>query len=210
MTALIRTRGSTSELARLFDAAAAPALKWKPFCWPGDPVPVVTGDDRGRTLSTMAWGLPLDDFRRPLAPAQRAGLFASDLMIDASRLRDVLALERSLIIIESYACPVGSAGAMTREWTGLSEEPLTAWAGFCNAARTHCAGLLMRTSASLERGNAPYPRLLRREYWQAWLDGAGFLSIGEPYEDTDLYREDLGERWSNGRQDAATLPLFAA
>lgn len=192
-------------MARLFDAAPAADLAWGESIWPGDQVPVVCQDGFGRRLRTMAWELPQALFKVPLASAQRATLYSRDL-VNVSRLRDPVALRRCLIVVEAFAKPVGQERSRTRQWTGLWDFPLVAWAGYCTPDGRHCAGLVQRTMSSDEAE----PRLLRAQHADDWLAGAGLLMMGPGFAPEDCYHEDLGERWSTGRQDVEVLPLFAA
>jgi len=206
MVALIRARGAASEMARLFDADPLPGLDWPDSIWPGDQVPVILqAGDRCR-LTTMSWGLPQTQLKAPLPPAQRAGFYSRDLVADASRLRNPGALDHCLIILEAWATPAGRSGQRTRQWTGLWDEPLVAWAALCTSDGQYCAGLVQGRFAS---GDTK-PRLLRPEQAVAWLGGAGLLMLGPSYAAEDFYCEDLGERWSTGRQERETMPLFAA
>lgn len=193
MTALIRARGAVSEMARRFDAVPLLPLAWQALIWPGEQVPVVTSACGDRQLKTMRWGLAHDAFQQPITAYKRGCFFARDLVTGASRLTAPARLRRCLIAIESFARPDGTAGRCTREWHGLWDDPLTAWAGL--ADEEGCAGLVHADRAS----GTPTPHLLRPDQWQAWLGGAGLLSLGPGYRDTDFYREDLGELWSSGR-----------
>lgn len=90
------------------------------------------------------------------------------------------------------------------------DRPLVAWAGYCTSDRTGCAGMLVRSNERAADLSETMPRILQPEDHQPWLDGASLLSLGPTFDAADYYREDVGERWSRGEQDLATLPLYAA
>jgi putative SOS response-associated peptidase YedK len=210
MTALLRTRGSTSEMARLFGAEADPQLDWRESIWPGEQVPVVLQTNDRRRVTTLAWGLPQSAFHRALPAPQRTSLFTRDLVPDASRLRHVAGLERCLIVVESFAYPTGDRGACMREWIGLGEHPLTAWAGYWLPEAKACAGNVVRSNAVVEARSDVMPRLLRPAQWGEWLAGASLISLGPAYDDVDFYRETFGERWSTGGVELDPMPRLAA
>ena len=199
MTALLRCRGSTAEMARLFDAVADPDLDWRETSWTGDPVPVVLDDRYARRLTTSRWGLPEDAFAKTVAVKQRGALYSRDLVPGPSRLSDPARLQRCLIVMESFAYPEVSVGEATRAWFGLQDTPLSAWAGLATPDGSCCAGLLMIANGQVMPLNEMMPLLLTPAGQARWLEGAGPLSIGPGYDDDAFYRENLGERWSTGR-----------
>lgn len=208
MTALLRCRGSTAEMALQFDAVVDTCLDWRETIWTGDMIPVVLGAGDHRRLATSQWGLPGDAFVKDIDAKRRGTLYSRDLVTSASRLRDPARLRRCLIVIESFAYPEGPAGEKTRTWFGLWDSALAAWAGFCTPDGANCAGLLtMADDGFLPRGDT-MPLLLPKADRARWLAGAGQLSLGPPYSADAYYRENLGERWSTGRlddEDAAKL-----
>lgn len=209
MTALLRSRGATSEMARWFGAVADPGLDWRPSSWTGDPVPVVLADEGRRRLTTCIWGLSQESFVEPIAPKLRGTLYPRDLCRTASRLRDPGGLQRCLILIESFAYPGGLDGHCTRNWFGLWDEALAAWAGIC-APDGRVAGLLGRANERVGPYSDRMPLLLAPANRDVWLAGAGFLALRAGYDAEDFYRENLGERWSTGRLDLETPPPFAS
>lgn len=209
MTALLRTRGSTSEMARWFGASADRDLDWRPSSWIGDPVPVVFADEGRRRLTTGIWGLSADSFAEPIAPKLRGTLYPRDLCRTGSRLREPGGVRRCLILIESFAYPGGLDGQCTRNWFGLWDETLTAWAGICSSDG-RVAGILGRANERVAPCSDRMPLLLAPADRDDWLAGAGFLALRAGYDPEDFYRENLGERWSTGQLDLETSPPFAS
>lgn len=203
MTALLRCRGSTAEMARLFEAVADTGLGWRETIWTGDPVPVVLEDGEDRRLTTSEWGLPDEAWSGAVAAKQRDTLYSRDLAPAASRLRDPAGLRRCLIILEGFAYPAGPAGERRRAWFGLWDSALTAWAGVCSPDGAACAGILLQANERVAPCSETMPRLLAPADQARWLDGAGLLSLGPAYAADGFYRENLGERWSTGRPDDA-------
>jgi putative SOS response-associated peptidase YedK len=212
MTALLRCRGSTAEMARLFDAVPDADLDWRETSWSGDPVPVVFGDGDARRLTTSRWGLPEDAYAKAVAVKQRGTLYSRDLVSGPSRLSDPARLRRCLILVESFAYPDGPVREATRAWFGLRDTPLSAWAGFSTPDGSCCAGLLMLANERVAPCSHTMPWLLTPAGQERWLEGAGQLSIGVGYEADAFYRENLGECWSTGRlgDDDATAPFDPA
>lgn len=207
MTCLLRTRGSASEMAGLFDAEPNPRLEWREPIWTGDAVPVVVmGEDGTRRIRTMTWGLPALAFAKAVPAKQRGSIYPRDLTRTGSRVQDPVGLERCLIILESFAYPMGQAGECTRGWIGLWDEPLTVWAGVCIA--DCCAGLLVLANERVEPLSDTMPRLLQPEDRDLWLAGPSLLSLGPGYPEAAFYRENLGERWSSGQQIDNAQLLF--
>lgn len=196
MTCLLRSRGSSSEMARLFAADSEAGISWRDVVWPGEQVPVVIQEGERRRLITMRWGLPQDAFLNPVRPSQRGIIYSRDFWRTGSRLDDVASLSRCLIILESFAYPAGEAGRCTRSWFGLWDQPLTAWAGICTP--DGCAGVLVRANTVVETASEMMPRLLHPSDHTAWLGGATLLSLSAMPEDQEFYLENLWERWSTG------------
>lgn len=201
MTALLRTRGSAPEMARLFGAASNPGLDWRESIWIGDRVPVVWIEGGGRRLATCNWALLETAFALPVPAKQRGTLYPRDLVPAASRLCNPAGLRRCLIIVESFAYPDGAKGQRTRCWFGLRDNPLIVWAGLCSADGENCVGILVQANDRIEPYSETMPRLLLPEDRERWLAGEGLLSLGPTIDANAFYRENLGERWSTGRPD---------
>lgn len=209
MTALLRTRGSSSEMARLFAAEPDSALDWRTTIWAGDAVSVVLIDENRRRLTTACWGLPARSFNTPVPSKQRGTLYPRDLGF-SSRLHHRSGFRRCLIIVESFAYPGCREARCTREWFGLWDEALTAWAGLYEPEDGSCAGLLVRSNERVEPCSSRMPLLLTARDRERWLSGDGLLALGFGYDTEAFYRENLGERWATGLQEEAALPLFSA
>lgn len=207
MTSLIRARGATSEITRLFDADADFELRWRDVIWPGDCALVVTEEGGGRRLSALRWSLPALAFGRPVPAKQRGTLFVGDL-VDGGRLDAPDRLRRCLIVLEAFAHPWGQAGHRTRSWFGLSDRPLAAWAGFCMGDGSGCAGLLMSANQMVAAASNHMPRLLAPQDHTDWLGGIGLLSLSETAN--EYYHENFGERWSTGALLDAPQPAASA
>ena len=196
-------------MAKLFDAKPDAGLEWRETGWIGDRVPVVVRDADGRRLATQVWGLPADCFSKPVAAKQSGTLYPRDLSPSASRLHEPTGFRPCLILIESFAYPGGFKGQCTRNWFGLWDETLTAWAGLCTPGG-HCAGILGRANEQVEPYSDAMPLLLASADRESWLAGAGFLALRADYVASDFYRENLGERWSTGRLCEEAPPRLAA
>lgn len=208
MTCLLRTRGSASEIARLFGAEPDPRLEWREAIWTGEAVPVVVIEEGVRRLRTMTWGLPAEAFAKPAPSRQRGTIYSRDFTTSGTCLHNPASLDRCLIVLESFAYPIGNAGQCTRSWMGLQNHPLTAWAGVCTG--DHCAGVLVRANERVEPLSDTMPCLLQSEDWDRWLDGGTLLSLGPCHPDAHFYCENLGERWSTGLSEDDMPPLFSA
>lgn len=201
MTSLIRTRAATSEMTRLFDAKADFGLTWGNVIWPGEAALVVTEDNGHRRLSAMRWSLPALAFVRPVPAKQRGILFARDLG-HGGRLNAPNRLRRCLIIIEAFAYPSDEGGQCTRSWFGLTDRPLSAWAGFCEKDAGGCAGLLTCATLTVATASDNMPLLLSAKDHIHWLSGGGLLSLSPREPDEAHYHENFGERWSTGVIDS--------
>jgi len=211
MTALLRCRGSSAEMAQSFGAVADPGLDWRETIWPGEPVPIVVTNGDSRRLTTSQWGLPGDAFSKPVAAKQRGALYSRDIGPPASRLRDPAGLRRCFLVVESFAYPESPSGTQTRSWFGLWDRPLAAWAGLCTPDAAHCAGFLAIANERVTPSSDTMPLILPLADLGRWLDGVGMLSLGALDTAEAYYRENLGERWSTGRlDDAGTGPTPSA
>lgn len=196
-------------MARLFAAEPDPALDWRPTSWAGDPVPVVLIEDDRRRLTTARWGLSAGSFNAPVPAKQRGTLYPRDLGF-SSRLHHPAVFRRCLIIVESFAYPGCRDEQCTREWFGLWDEALTAWAGLYAPDDGACAGILVQANERVEPCSSRMPLLLTAKDRERWLSGGGLLALGFGYESEDFYRENLGERWATGLQEIAASPPVAA
>jgi len=156
----------------------------------------------GWRIEQLPWGLPAEAFAAPGRPrAQRAALFARDLVGATGTLVDPAALGRCLIVLEAFAYPDGPAGRKTRAWAGLWDRPLAAWAGVCSGSGTGagCAGLLTTANERVGAVSRHMPVLLAPGDCEAWLRGPGWLLSTTPImEDAAFYLERTDEHWSTG------------
>ncbi|MBY8823448.1 SOS response-associated peptidase family protein [Sphingomonas colocasiae] len=201
MTALYRCRTALSEVAGLFEADAPPQADWSAELWPGRTGLIVRSANAGRVVETMKWGIAgnIADGTRGRPPATT--LWFRELF--PSRPDWLDPERRCLIIMDSFACPEGPAGARTRTWFGLEHIPLFAWAGIWReneSARGYCG--LVAAADDRIRDRGPMPALLRPEEAGEWLLGdlitAGRLAR-RSYPAEDMYREALDEPWSAPR-----------
>lgn len=194
-------------MAQLFAAIPEAGLQWLETIWQGEPVPVIVGEEH-RRLQTRRWGLRADDFVPMLHPKRRGLIYPRDLWPRGTRLADLPALERCLIVIEAFAYPHSVKGASARAWVGLENAPLAAWAGLCG--EDGCAGLLVRAPDVLAPLTQTMPRLLSPEDCGRWLTGAPLLSLDPFFDEDQFYVEQLGELWSSGRLADDRQLRFAA
>lgn len=200
MTKLIRCRGSLAEIASIFDARPVSRLRWRSEIWPGEETLVVTLDQGARRLDAVRWDLPTCAFLAGDAQEHRGTVFSRDLTSTSSALVAPQQLLRCLIVIEAFAYPDGKAGARTRAWGGLWDEPLVAWAGLCaSEPESGCAGLLVPSNPLIGKVSPHMPFLLPARDWQAWLEGASpAWDTGPASPDSAWYLERTGEAWSTG------------
>lgn len=202
MTALLRCRGSLSEISEMFDAHVTESIEWTPTIWPGEAVIVVRDRDGMRHIEAMPWALPPSAFiEPPKRPAQRATLFPRMLAKNGGRLAAPERLQRCLIVAEAFAYPTGEPGQQRRAWAGLWDKPLFGWAALWSAspAGAGCAGLLVPATPTLSRVSNIMPLILQKADYARWLDGrAGLLSLSPRPADEDIYLEESDEAWSTG------------
>lgn len=200
MTKLIRCRASLSEVATTFDAEPVSRLEWRSEIWPGEEVLVVTLEQGHRRLDAMRWNLPAGAFRAGDGLGHRGTVYSRDLASMSSTLVAPQLLLRCLIVIEAFAYPDGRAGARTRAWGGLWDEPLAAWAGLCAPEpESGCAGLLIPSNPLIGEVSPHMPFLLPARDRQAWLEGASpAWDLGPAFTDSAWYLERTGETWSTG------------
>ena len=184
-------------MAGLFGAEPDAHLEWRPTIWNGEPVPVVTSEAGARRLSMCPWSLPAAAFTESVAPRLRGVIYARDLAPGGGRLRPGFA--RCLIVIESFAYPAGEPGKRTRDWFGLRDQPLVAWAGV--SMQGGCAGVLTHANALVWEASPMMPLLLPANAVDHWLDRAWLPSSGAGFEASNFYYENLGDRWSSGQTE---------
>lgn len=128
-----------------------------------------------RRLGQMRWGFPRMDaeMRERGEPPGIIGLVAD---LTNPLWQDVVQdmRHRCLIPLTHFANPAGDAGAKTRTWFSVKDQPIAAWAGFWandKEAGPVFAGMTMEANAAIPPTNDRMPVLLESNEWGAWLHG---------------------------------------
>ena len=176
MSRLHSLRASLEEVAAFLHAEAS-----EPVAIPAD----VTEGRQGlvmfeaggrRRLRMMRWGFPrhIRDVRLQGKEADIIGLVA-DLTNPMWEQTVVDTRYRCIIPITHFGNPDGDAGAKTRTWFALKDQPIMAWAGFCRNIPDvgPCyAGMTMEANAAIPPTNDRMPVLLEPDEHAAWLHGS--------------------------------------
>jgi len=205
------------EIARQFEAEAAPGLAIPGEIKEGLPGLVVLEKDGRRVLKSLDWGFPRStrEMRLRGEPPGRIGLVAS---LD-NPMWDKLVVDpryRCLIVLTHFANPAGEAGAKTRSWFSLHDEPILAWAGFCRNTPEFgpvYAGMTMEANAAVRPNNERMPVLLERHEYARWLHGGIEDVLAFMYRKTiapDRVKvEHSDDRWNSGALPPAPARQFA-
>ena len=175
MSRLHAVRAIIADIAAQFDADVVPDLVVPEETKEGLPGLIVRETDGRRVIATLDWGFPrlTHEMRQRGDPPGRIGLVANltNPMWDAM----VLAPQcRCLIVLTHFANPDGIAGAKTRTWFSVNDEPIVAWAGFWRNTREFgpvYAGMTMAANAAIPPTNDRMPVLLERDDYDRWLHG---------------------------------------
>ena len=207
MSRLFRLAAPSQQVATVFGADPALPVSIPGETIEGDPGVVVIDRDGRRLLKTMTWGFPRhtrESRLRREAPS-RLGLVA-DLTNPMWEHLVVDPRYRCLIPLTHFANPAGEAGAKTRTWFSLADQPVAAWAGFCRNTPEFgpvFAGMTMTASALVQPFNDRMPVLLAAAEYERWLTGTIQDVIGfqfrDPPPDERLAILHTDDRWRSGR-----------
>ena len=217
MSRLHSIQASIAEVARHFGVVPVPALEVPEETVEGLPGLIVMEKDGRRLLKAMSWGFPRHTRESQLRgdTPQRLGLGA-DL---TNPMWDKVVVEpryRCLIVLTHFANPDGDAGAKTRTWFSVKDQPIMAWAGFCRNTPEFgpvYAGMTMKANEIIPPTNDRMPVLLEPDEYDRWLRGsirdviwfqhrASFAADRMTVERTD-------DRWRSGIAPLKPAPQLA-
>lgn len=202
LTTLYRCRTALSEVCEQFSALTPPRALWSAEMWPGRTGLAVYCDGGGRRAEAMRWGIPRDIVdgvpgRRPITTTIRFQ------RVTPAQFGRFEAAWRCLILLDSFACPEGPAGARTRTWFGVEDRPVFAWAGIwapTPEGKTF-AGLLAAANDLVPASSMPV--ILDPDDYDLWLRGVRHNAAplaNRPYSEARMYREALDEPWNAAQQ----------
>jgi len=198
LTTLYRCRTALSEVREEFGALTPPRARWSAEMWPGRIGLAVYDDGGKRRAEAMRWGIDRDIVdgvpgRRPISTTIWFGRVAP------AQLARFEAAHRCLILLDSFACPEGPAGAKTRTWFGVEDRPVFAWAGIWAPAGDGKAFCGLLAVANRIVPGPSMPVILDPDDYDLWLRGARHRAgplANRPYLESRMYRETLAEPWN--------------
>lgn len=198
MCNLYRMDTPHAEAARLFGVGSAQIGNAAAEIYPGYPGLVVAGGE----LRSMAWGFPLAQTSKktgaPLKP--RPVNNARTDKLDSFMWRYSFAERRCLIPVAEFAEAEGEAGAKTRTWFALPDQPTFAVAGIWrDTDEWGSAYSMVMTEACIHVAGVHdrMPVILPPADWQRWTDGtqSEALQLCRSYAGEMTIRR-TDERWS--------------
>lgn len=176
MSRLHSLRASIGEVARYLDADAGDLFALPPDVTKGREGPVMFEAAGRRRLRMMRWGFPrrIRDKRMEGREAEIIGLVA-DLTNPMWEQTVVDPRYRCIISMTHFGNPEGDAGAKTRTWFAVKDQPIMLWAGFCRNIPDvgPCyAGMTMEANAAIPPTNDRMPVLLDRGEIDDWMHGS--------------------------------------
>ena len=176
MARLFVAQVGSQQIAEQFGVEDAPIISMPSEMTEGLEGPIVIENGGRRLLKAAQWGFP----RRTLKAAIRGdepGIIG--LVADLTNpLWDTLVVDpryRCLIPLTHFANPAGDAGAKTRSWFSVKDQPLVAWAGFCRNlpdVGPVFAGMTMAANDTVMPYNDRMPVLLSHDEYERWLHGS--------------------------------------
>lgn len=175
MSRLHSLRASVADVAAFLHAEAAEPLAILADVTEGQQGLVMFEANGRRRLRMMRWGFPrhIRDARLQGKEADIIGLVA-DLTNPMWEQMVVDPRYRCIIPITHFGNPDGDAGAKTRTWFALKDQPIMAWAGFCRNMPDigPCfAGMTMEANCAIPPTNDRMPVLLEPNEHELWLHG---------------------------------------
>ena len=207
MSRLHAVASTAAEVASHFAVETVPSIQMPVETVEGLPGLVVFESGGKRHLRTMTWGFPR--FTRAMhtrgEEPGRIGLVA-DL---TNPMWDEMVVEpkyRCLIPLTHFANPDGEAGAKTRTWFSVKEQPIVAWAGFCRNIPDlgpAYAGMTMEANDAIPPTNDRMPVLLEPSEYDRWLHGSIQdviqFQYRAPIEAPRMVVEPTEDRWRSGK-----------
>lgn len=207
MSRLHAVATTTAEVASHFGVEPVPSIEMPVETVEGLPGLVVFESGGKRHLRAMTWGFPR--FTRAMhtrgEEPGRIGLVA-DL---TNPMWDEMVVEpkyRCLIPLTHFANPDGEAGAKTRTWFSVKEQPIVAWAGFCRNIPDlgpAYAGMTMEANDAIPPTNDRMPVLLEPSEYDRWLHGSIQdviqFQYRAPIEASRMVVEPTEDRWRSGK-----------
>jgi len=157
MSRLHSLRASVADVVKHLDAEAGDLFAVPADVTEGDQGLVIFEAGGRRRLRMMRWGFPrrIRDARMEGREADIIGLVA-DLTNPMWEQTVVDPRYRCIIPITHFGNPEGDAGAKTRTWFSVKDQPIMAWAGFCRNIPDvgPCyAGMTMEANAAIPPTN---------------------------------------------------------
>ncbi|NIJ09399.1 putative SOS response-associated peptidase YedK [Sphingomonas vulcanisoli] len=178
---------------------------------------VVIEKNGQRLLKALDWGFPRQTRERRLAgdPPERLGLVANL----TSPMWDTMVVDpryRCLIVLTHFANPDGEAGAMTRTWFSVTDQPIMAWAGFCRNTPEFgpvYAGMTMAANDVIPPTNDRMPVLIEPHEYDRWLHGSIkdviWFQHRPPFAGDRMTVERTDDLWRSGVGPPGSAPQLA-
>lgn len=176
MSRLHSLRAGAEDVARVLGAEIVGAAVIPPDCTEGRNGLVMFEADRRRQLRMMRWGFP-----RPVRSRLQQGKepeligLVADLTNPLWEQTVLAPRYRCIIPITHFGNPDGDAGARTRTWFSVKDQPFMAWAGFCRNfpdVGPSFAGMTMDANSAIPPTNDRMPVLLEPHEHALWLHGS--------------------------------------
>jgi putative SOS response-associated peptidase YedK len=221
MSRLHTIRASVADITAQFGAAAAPDITVPEETIEGHRGLVILENNGRRLLKEITWGFPriTREMREHGDAAGRVGLVA-DLTNPMWEHLVVDERYRCIIPITHFANPNGDAGAKTRTWFSVKDQPIMAWAGFCRNTPEFgpvYAGMTMEANDAIPPTNDRMPVLLEPHEYEQWLQGSIQdvirFQFRPPLAGDLMHVERTDDAWRSGKPPTDThsqgaLPLF--
>jgi putative SOS response-associated peptidase YedK len=217
MSRLHTVRATVTEVAAHFGAEASGGLPVPPETIEGSPGLVVFERDGRRQLRSLTWGFPRNTREGRLRGERpgRLGLVA-DLTNPMWEQLVVDPRYRCLIVLTHFANPDGAAGRKTRTWFSVEDQPIVAWAGFCQNTPEFgpvYAGMTMEANAAIPPTNDRMPVLLDLRDYDRWLRGSIqdviAFQYGQPFAPERMIVERTDDLWRSHGLPASPDKQFA-
>jgi len=218
MSRLHSLRASVADVVKHLDAEAGDLFAVPADVTEGDQGLVIFEAGGRRRLRMMRWGFPrrIRDARMEGSEADIIGLVA-DLTNPMWEQTVADPRYRCIIPITHFGNPEGDAGAKTRTWFSVKDQPIMAWAGFCRNIPDvgPCyAGMTMEANAAIPPTNDRMPALLEDDEIDTWLRGTIQDVIGfqfrPPFAADRMDVMHTDDAWRNGGPPPsfAQMPLI--
>lgn len=222
MCNLVTMKASMDEVASAFRARRPPATNAVPGdVWKGGTGFVVREEAGERVMAAMHWGFPRHSVNKrtgaPNKPSPVNNARDDKLMSPFGMWREwfMAPAQRCLIPFTAFAEAEGAAGAMTKTWIRVADQPLAAWAGLWRPTDEwgECyTGVMVDATAELFDIHDRMPVILRPDEHDAWLHAPAdeAMTLVRQYPAALLEVERTSDPWSargGGGAAQAALPL---